>query len=228
MKRELPEVPRMPKFEPGRSPGADASAAYDADEQVGPIAERDFSVLRLIGEEDLTGFTFDGLKRRLQAHSETLSRTLDRLESDGIIEKGDYGYRVTQKGREHAALRPLSAPEERVMLLRTLLPDDNTPGEVIKSLKGRWFGNLRWLGYSQGTEGVSLKWITEDGGVQVEARFLSDELFVEGKLHDGKKLTDAIRASHQLMGFIARASAKSAPFRRIALMRVQHSYPLPN
>jgi hypothetical protein len=222
----------MPKFEPrDRSPEADSSPrAYvtEEDPQMGPIAERDFSVLRLIGEEDLTGFTFDGLKRRLQTHSETLSRTLDRLESDGIIEKGEYGYRVTPKGREHAALRPMSSPEERLTLLRTLLPNDNNPGEVIKSLKGRWFGNLRWLGYSEGADGVSLKWVTEDGDVQVEARFLSDELLVEGKLRDGKNLTDAIRASHQLMGFIARASAKSAPFRRMALMRVQYSYTLPN
>jgi DNA-binding MarR family transcriptional regulator len=220
----------MPKFETERiPPEADSSSAYVTDDHAGPpIADRDFSVLRLIGEEDLTGFTFDGLKRRLQAHSETLSRTLNRLESDGIIEKGEYGYRVTPKGREHAALRPLSAPEERLTLLRTLLPNDNTPGEVIKSLKGRWFGNLRWLGYSEGADGVSLKWVTEDGGVQVEARFLSDELLVEGKLHDGKNLTDAIRASHQLMGFIARASAKSTPFRRMALMRVQYSYYLPN
>jgi hypothetical protein len=113
-------------------------------------------------------------------------------------------------------------------LLRTLLPDDNTASDVVKNLKGRWFGNLRWLGFSEGDDGLSLKWVTEDGGIQVEARFLSDELIVEGKLHDGKKLTDAIRASHQLMGYIARASARPTPFRRIALMLVQQSYSLPN
>ena len=221
-------MPRTPKLEPeGPSPGAD-SPEFVADDYALPTTERDFSVLRVIGEENLTGFTFDGLKRRLGAHSETLSRTLSRLESDGIIEKGEYGYRVTSKGREHVAVRPLSTPEERLTLLRTLLPEDNSASDVIRSLKGRWFGNLRWLGYSEGLDGVSLKWVTEDGGIQVEARFLSDELLVEGKLHDGKNLTDAIRASHQLMGFIARASAKTTSFRKMALMRIQYSYPFPN
>jgi hypothetical protein len=228
LKREIPEVARMPKLEPEGSPSAADSPPYIGDDQIGPVSGRDFSVLRLIGEEELTGFTFDGIKRRLGAHSETLSRTLDRLESEGIIEKGEHGYRVTPKGREHAIPRPLSTPEERLTLLRTLLPDDNTASDVVKNLKGRWFGNLRWLGFSEGDDGLSLKWVTEDGGIQVEARFLSDELIVEGKLHDGKKLTDAIRASHQLMGYIARASARPAPFRRIALMLVQQSYSLLN
>ena len=48
-------------------------------------------VLRFIGEEALLGFTFEGLKRSLGAHSETLSRILDRLEEGNMLEKTERG-----------------------------------------------------------------------------------------------------------------------------------------
>ena len=47
-----------------------------------PLSERDTDVLSLIDEEDLTMFTFDGLKRRLGLHPETLSRILSLLEQE--------------------------------------------------------------------------------------------------------------------------------------------------
>ena len=134
----------MTKFEANASQAASQSSA-SFDNQEGPevIPERDLSVLRLISDEELAGFTFDGLKRRLGAHSETLSRTLDRLESEGVIEKGEQGYRVTSKGRDYASLHPLSTSEERLTLLRTLLPHDANPRDLASILKGRWFGMLR-------------------------------------------------------------------------------------
>jgi DNA-binding IclR family transcriptional regulator len=51
------------------------------------LSERDTDVLSLIDEEGLTLFTFDGLKRRLGLHPETLSRILSRLEEEGIVKK---------------------------------------------------------------------------------------------------------------------------------------------
>ena len=87
---------------------------------------------------------------------------------------------------------------------------------------------LRWLGYSESEEGVTLKWITEDGGVQVEASFSPGELIVEGKLRNGKNLAEAIRAAHYLVGYVSKASARPAPFRRVALMEVFHQPSLPN
>ncbi len=218
----------MTKFETDVSEATPQSSGDFENERPEVIPERDLSVLRLIGDEELTGFTFDGLKRRLGAHSETLSRTLDRLESEGIIEKGEQGYRVTLRGRDYANFHPLSISEERLTLLRTLLPYDGNPRDIATSLKGRWFGMLRWLGYSESEDGITLKWVTEDGGIQIEAKFSPSELLVEGKLRNGKNLADAIRAAHYLMGYVAKASPRPAPFRRVALMQVVYQSSLPN
>ena len=48
-------------------------------------------------QEDLSLFTFDGLKRRMGLHPETLSRILNRLEAEGIVKKSSEGYTVTKE-----------------------------------------------------------------------------------------------------------------------------------
>jgi hypothetical protein len=191
------------------------------------IGPRDMEVLRFIGEEALLGFTFEGLKRRLGAHSETLSRILDRLEEQRILEKTGHGYQVTERGREVTGLRQLSASEPRLTLLRTLLPHVENPREAISNLRGRWFGPLRWLGYSEDEKGTSMKWITDDGSVQIDAIFSGGELTIEGRIREGKDLTDAIKASHQLVGYISKVYP-SAPSQRVAYYSLGDSFLVPN
>ena len=166
--------------------------------------ERDLNVLNLIGEEGLTSFTFDGLKRRLGVHSETLSRILCRLRDQGLVEKLPEGYRVKTKVKEFVPMQPLDADEPRVPIMQTLLSPDVPVQHVISDLSGRWFGVLRWLGYSENKESVTLKWITEDGGVQVNAVFSDNQLSIEAKLLHEKNLNVALRASYQLIGYIAK------------------------
>src|SRR5579863_6443415 len=108
-----------------------------ADLHVGP---RDMEVVQFIAEEGLIGFTFEGLKRRLGTHPETLSRILDRLEDQRDLEKTDRGYRVTERGREVTGISPLSSSEGRVTLLKTLLPHVANYREAVLQLRGRWFG----------------------------------------------------------------------------------------
>jgi len=191
------------------------------------IGSRDMEVLRFIGEEALLGFTFEGLKRRLGTHSETLSRILDRLEDQRILEKTEQGYQVTERGREVTSLRQLAASEPRLTLLRTLLPHVENPREAISNLRGRWFGPLRWLGYSEDEKGTSMKWITEDGSIQVDAIFSGGELTIEGRIKEGKDLTDAIKASHQLVGYISKVYP-SAPNQRVAYYSLGESFLIPN
>jgi hypothetical protein len=186
-------------------------------------------VLRFIEEESLEGFTFEGLKRRLGAHPETLSRILDRLEDEQILEKTARGYHVTRKGRTVTGVKPLSAAvESRITLLRTLLPRAENPVEALESLQGRWFGPLRWLGYSEEeARGHVLKWTTEDGSIQIDAIFSEGELTIEGKIREGKDLTDAIKASHQLVGHISRIYP-ARRVARVAYYRPYDSFSVPN
>ncbi len=166
------------------------------------ITPRDSSILQAIQEEGLTVFTFDGLKRLLGVHQEMLSRVLDRLEDEGLVKKVTEGYRVTLRGSELFP-RPLnSAP--RIPIVQSLLPQDMDTRRIVSGLKGRWFGSLRWLGYSQSDEGVVLKWITEDDGIQVDAKFTDAFLSIEAKVGEGMEVSHAVKASHQLLGYISR------------------------
>ncbi len=167
------------------------------------ITPRDSSILQAIQEEGLTVFTFDGLKRLLGVHQEMLSRVLDRLEEEGLVEKLPEGYRVTVRGSELFPRRLSSAPS-RIPIVQSLLPQDIDLKRIISELKGRWFGNLRWLGYSQTDEGVVLKWITEDDGIQLDAKFTDAFLSIEAKVGGGEEVSHAVKASHQLLGYISR------------------------
>ena len=75
---------------------------------------------------------------------------------------------------------------------------------------------LRWLGYSENEGGVTLKWISEDGGVQVDANFSEDELTIEAKLLREKDLNVAVKASYQLIGHITKLYLRHERIRRIA------------
>src|SRR6267143_6071415 len=124
------------------------------------LTPRDSNILHAIQEEGLTVFAFDGLKRLLGVHQEMLSRVLARLEDEGLLEKVSEGYRLTNRG-SHQVVRPLSSIQPRIPIVQSLLPHDIDVQRIIAGLKGRWFGSLRWLGYSQTDEGLILKWITE-------------------------------------------------------------------
>jgi hypothetical protein len=176
--------------------------------------ERDTDVLSLIEKEDLTIFTFDGLKRRCGIHPETLSRILVRLEDEGIIKKSPEGYSVTPKITK-LKLNHSMPVENTATLLQTYLPSDLMVPQVIADLKGRWFGLLRWLGMSETSRGVTLKWITDDGGIQIAADIQGTALNIEAKFLTNNNLNLALKAAYQLMTNISklyqssRATAKN-------------------
>ena len=182
------------------------------------LSERDANVLQVFEEEGLTSFTFDGLKRRLGLHSETLSRILCRLEDKEIVEKGLDGYKVTPKIREFLSF-PSKSREPHVPMLQTLLSPDVPIHQVVSDLKGKWFGVLRWLGCSENDEYITLKWVTEDGEIQVDANFSNGGLNIEAKLLHGKDLNIALQASYQLIGHIAKLYSRSGQIRRAAYFR---------
>jgi DNA-binding Lrp family transcriptional regulator len=102
---------------------------------------------------------FSGLRRVLHAHPESLSRSLRRLEREGLVERADGGYR---------ALGGLPKGESRPSTdLRAIAHVDLPPGapadSVLGRLSGRWFGSLRWVGVVDGPSGRLLAWARRDG-----------------------------------------------------------------
>jgi len=166
------------------------------------LSPRDSNILQAIQDEGLTVFAFDGLKRLLGVHQEMLSRVLDRLEDDGFVEKVSEGYRLTPRG-SHQVIHQLSSTQPRVPIVQSLLPHDIDIQRIIAGLKGRWFGSLRWLGYSQNEDGLVLKWITEENGIQIDAKFTENYLSIDAKVGEEKDISQAVKASHQLMSHIS-------------------------
>ena len=165
------------------------------------VYERDSDVLSLIDEEELTLFTFDGLKRRLGLHPETLSRILSRLEEEGIVKKEKDGYTVTPKLTK-LRLQETRREEEHVPLLQTYLPSTMQVQTLIANVKGKWFGQLRWFGLAEDSRGVTMKWVTEDGGIQINAIIQDSTLTIEAKFLRDNNLNRALNASYQLMSYI--------------------------
>jgi len=179
------------------------------------LSERDADVLALIENEDLTIFTFDGLKRRTGLHSETLSRILSRLEQEGIVKKEPEGYRVTPKITKLKLNQPHNE-KPTTPLIQTFLPSDLMTQQLILALKGKWFGLLRWLGMSENNQGVTLKWITEDGGIQIAANIQGTALNIEAKFLTNNNLNMALKASYQLMANIGKLCQGSHAARNVA------------
>ncbi len=173
------------------------------------LSERDEDVLVFLGEEEFQTFTFEGLKRRLGLHPETLSRILDRLEAEGAIAKSSEGYTVKREIAKQLRHSHSRSADTRVMLLQTFLPSDMPVEMLVSNLRGRWFGLLRWLGLAEGTEGIALKWVTEDGDIQVDAKITLNALTIEAKFLRGYNRNLALKAAYQLMTHISRLSGRT-------------------
>ena len=171
------------------------------------LSERDVDVLAFLSEEDFAVFTFEGLKRRLGLHPETLSRILDRLEAEGVVKKSSEGYTVTREIVKTLKHHTAGGTEQRVVLLQTFLPSDLSIEVMVSNLRGRWFGLLRWLGLAQNEHETALKWVTEDGSVQIDAKICENVFSIEAKFLNGFNQNLALKAAYQLMTHISKLSA---------------------
>lgn len=190
-----------------------------------PLSDRDAEVVQTIEQEGLSAFTFDGLRRITGAHPETLSRTLERLEEHGMIMRTTDGYSMTEKAKETAVLRPVYSIGKRVPLLHTYLPLGVSARALVNALRGRWFDRMRWVGLAESEEGLVLKWVSDDGGVIINAKFSEGQLDIEARVKKDADLAGAVRAAHQLMGRISRMYASSRPGTRHSMMQISYFGP---
>lgn len=112
-------------------------AGWESD--IGRHPRVDELVLEVLSDSSGT-LAFNGLRRALKVHPESLIRALRRLERDGVVQRSGAGY----------SLREPAPPLERELPTRTVasvgLPMGTPESDVMGRLAGRWLGPLRWLG----------------------------------------------------------------------------------
>jgi hypothetical protein len=96
------------------------------------------------------------------------------------------------------------------------LPSNIPIQQLIPQLRGKWFGLLRWFGTSENSEGITLKWITEDGGIQLNASIQGTTLNIEAKFLTSNDLDLALKAAYQLMAYIVRPCTGTRLARHVA------------
>ena len=121
--------------------------------------------------------SFGGLRRSLDAHPESLSRALRRLEREGILDRTDAGYRLLQG----PAARAASPGKDGRVLAELRLPPGFDHHSVAARLNGRWFGSLRWVGASQKDGEDRLVWSRRDGSGTLTLAVRSDTMRIFGE-----------------------------------------------
>jgi hypothetical protein len=106
---------------------------------------------------------FNGLRRALDAHPESLVRSLRRLERHGVVLHGSGGYGLVDRPSGPAAP---AVPKSRPFAEVTLAPGISRT-ELFGRLAGRWFGPLRWVGLYEPADGPWLVWSVEGSRGQV-------------------------------------------------------------
>ena len=166
-------------------------------------------VMNMLSSETDATYSFQGMKRRLGLHQEKLTRILKRLEDDNLVTRTDDGYKVLAPPRRKAHHLVDGEP-----VIRGHLPPGINAESFTGSLKGRWFKNFRWLGYSNGETGQSLYWITEDGRFQVRVLLSPGEILVWSQATEEKEAGSpvAIAAGYELFDRVSRMLPETGEF----------------
>jgi len=170
---------------------------------------RQREVLSALSEEQKATYSFQGLRRKLGLHQEMLSRTLDRLEEQDLVERTEDGYRISFD-RRASRLGGAGSASIEARAVTACLPHEVNPSLVLRSLKGRWFSEFRWLGYSAAPSGLTMSWISDDGRVQLRAKLLRNTLMIDAIYGSGVEKDRAMRSAFELFDlFTDRTSTMS-------------------
>jgi len=167
--------------------------------------DREREVLKLLSSEQNAHFSFQGLRRKLGFHQETLTRTLKRLEEARVIERSPEGYKLKGTGNGYTFTvqtnQTLAKP-----IIDAYLPSQVDVTVLFQKLRGRWFGNFRWLGYSHDGNQLSMSWISEDGRLQLQARISGGKITIGADSYTNQNESEQIAAAYQLFDHITKVA----------------------
>ncbi len=192
-----------------------ASRRAPDDAEAEALADRDAGILNELARHGEARVAFQGLRRRLDIHQQSLTRALRRLERDGFLTRHDDGYALTEVG--FAALAdgraavdtPHAGPSDILPLVHAILPPDVDADHVADRLAGRWYRGLRWYGQSGGPGETVLTWLTEPGDREVRVRIAGGAVAIDLELGDGNAGT-SYGAAQALLGALADLYAPGA------------------
>lgn len=171
------------------------------------LHNNDSRILALLNEEG-SNYSFKGIQRRLGIHQQSLTRALHRLGEMGLVQKSDVGYQLSKTGEAAAAKTGIAVDakgREYIQLLQTYIPIDIRPAEIVRSLVGKWFKNLRWVGLIESGTGFTLQWSSDDGSFQINLRMISDYVVVETNAKSQAEKLKAMVGSYAIYEQITRA-----------------------
>jgi len=166
---------------------------------------REREVLRLLSSEQNSYFSFQGLKRRLGFHQETLTRTLKRLEDARVIERSPEGYRLRDRGSTFSFSIPANQSYTKP-IIDAYLPAEVDVTVLFQRLRGHWFSNFRWLGYSQDGNQLSMNWISEDDQMQLQARISGGKITIVADTLSNQEAPSRITAAYQLFDHLTKVA----------------------
>ena len=178
---------------------------FNPDFDQSDLDEREREVLRFLSSEQNGYFSFQGLRRRLGFHQETLTRTLKRLEEAQAIERTTEGYKV--KGHNSAYSFSVQTNQSSTEpVIDAYLPAQIDVTILFQKLRGRWFSNFRWLGYSHDGVRLSMSWISEDGQMQLQARISGGKITITADSFTKLDESRQISAAYQLFDHISKVA----------------------
>jgi DNA-binding MarR family transcriptional regulator len=189
----------------------DERLGQEFDESVEMPTPSDLAILKAIGSNDTEQFSFQGIRRKLGLHQETLSRALHRLQRDGFIERIEHSYTISEKGQ--STISPIKRLGEQVeqgdpysvVLLQSVLPGDLNQRQLVDSMSYKWFGNLRWLGSSNRLGTTTLSWITSESGLEISVKIRDNTLTIETYPRYSSSISEATRSAFELFDHLSRA-----------------------
>jgi len=181
------------------------------------LQTNDKKVLSLLNHDNESTekrYTFNGLVRKLGIHQQSLARSLHRLETSGLIQRTNSGYRLTKNltsmlvKKSRGDLENLSKKVSRQygkfeQIIQLYIPSNIAVEEVVNRLLGKWFGSLRWIGLFQDSGGYVLQWASEDR-YQVNLKIMSRFAFVESDATDIKDKSDATINAYRILEQISK------------------------
>jgi predicted transcriptional regulator len=207
---------------------------HNGDEPSSSVSDfriNDSKILSLLNQE--TGanyYSFRGLMRKLNLHQQSLARALNRLQDLGLIERSDTGYKLTKNGilmlsKDNGikSLGKIRKGKEFIQLLQTYVPVNVKSNDIIRTLIGKWFNNLRWTGLIESEMGCMLQWISDDGSFQINLRIISDYIVIETNAASYKEKIEAMIGSYRIFEHIAKISQKKLEGINAYMMNINYN-----